>query len=112
MLIQVLKALFVNKIPSQNSFRLHVLVSKIYRQGMSNIMWLPTPIYERIPQFWFLLGLYFIAIGLYVGFNVPVSFLYIIGGFVCCMYGIGIYLVRLRYRQHSPAAEPMAVSVE
>jgi len=102
----------VNKIPSQNSFPVHFLVSKSHRQGMSNIMWLPSPIYERIPQFWFLLGLYFISIGLYVGFEFPLFFLYIGVGFFCCMYGLGIFMVRMRYRQNSLAAEPATVSAE
>ncbi len=66
-------------------------------------MWLPTPIYERIPQFWFLLGLLFIAAGLYLGFEFALSFAYITLGFSCCAYGVGIFLVRLRYRQ-SPQA--------
>jgi hypothetical protein len=62
-------------------------------------MWLPSPIYERVPQFWFLLGLLFIATGLYLGFEFALSFWYIAVGFSCGSYGVGIFLVRLRSRQ-------------
>jgi hypothetical protein len=62
-------------------------------------MWLPTPVYERIPQFWFLLGLLFIANGLYLGLDIAISFGYIAVGFGCCIYGVGIAVVRMRYRR-------------
>lgn len=62
-------------------------------------MWLPTPVYERIPQFWFLLGLLFVANGLYLGIDFAISLLYIAMGFACCAYGIGIAVVRMRYRR-------------
>jgi hypothetical protein len=64
-------------------------------------MWLPAPIYKRIPQCWFLLGLLFIATGLYSGFELPLIFMWqVIVGIGCCIYGIGIFLFRLRYRKH------------
>ena len=69
-------------------------------------MWLPSPIYERIPQFWFLLGLLFISIGVFVGIDFPLFFLYIIVGFVCCNYGIGIYMIRQFHRQLLKAQHP------
>jgi hypothetical protein len=62
-------------------------------------MWLPTPVYERIPQFWFLLGLLFVANGLYLGLDIPVSFGYIAVGFICCVYGAGVAVVRFKYRR-------------
>ena len=67
-------------------------------------MWLPTPIYERIPQFWFLLGLLFIATGLYLGFEFALSFWYIAVGLSCCSYAVGIFLVRLSARQGQQSA--------
>ena len=67
-------------------------------------MWLPSPIYERIPQFWFLLGLLFIATGLYLGFEFALSFWYIAVGFSCCSYAVGIFLVRMRSRQAPQSA--------
>ena len=61
-------------------------------------MWLPTPIYERIPQFWLLLGLLFFALGLYIGFDFELIFLYLALGFLCLARGIWIQMMRLRYR--------------
>ena len=72
-------------------------------------MWLPTPVYERIPQFWFLMGLLFIVNGLYLGIDFAISLGYIAVGFVSCAYGVGIALVRMRYRKgRSASNEPVA----
>ena len=68
-------------------------------------MWIPTPIYERIPQFWFLLGLLFIATGLYVGFEYALVFWYAGIGFACCLYGVAVYFIRLGYRRSRQVAE-------
>lgn len=75
-------------------------------------MWLPTSIYERAPQFWFLLGLLFIATGFYMGSEFVLSYWYIAVGFACCAYGVGIFLVRLRHRQSPKAAEQRAAPAE
>ena len=74
-------------------------------------MWLPTPVYERIPQFWFLMGLLFIANGLYLGIDFLISLGYIAVGFVSCAYGVGIALLRMRHRKErstndAPLAPP------
>ena len=62
-------------------------------------MWLPSPIYERIPQCWFLIGLLFVANGLYLGIDFPISLGYIAVGLICAAYGIGIAIVRMKYRR-------------
>lgn len=62
-------------------------------------MWLPTPVYERVPQFWFLTGLLFITAGVYIGFDYVLTMYYVGLGFACCGYGLGVYVLRLRYRQ-------------
>ena len=67
-------------------------------------MWLPTPVYERLPQFYFLLGLLFIANGLYISLDLSISFIYIGFGLWCSAYGIGIFVVRT-IRRAKPAAE-------
>jgi len=66
-------------------------------------MWLPTPLYERVPQFWFLLGLLFVASGLYLGFHFPIALAYIAIGFICSTYGVGIAIVRMIYRKSGSA---------
>jgi len=68
-------------------------------------MWLPTPIYERIPQFWFLIGLLFIAGGLYLGIDFPVSLAYLAIGVVSCAKGIGIAIIRMRYRRNQTTSD-------
>jgi hypothetical protein len=57
-------------------------------------MWLPTPVYERISQFWFLLGLLFMSSGTYIGFDYQLSFLYFAVGFACSIWGVWIFAVR------------------
>ena len=75
-------------------------------------MWLPSSIYERIPQFWFLLGLLFIATGLYLGFEIGLSFWYIAIGLCCCAFGVGIFIVRLRHRQAPQAVAQSSAPAE
>lgn len=62
-------------------------------------MWLPTPIYERIPQFWFLLGLAFFAFGLYLGFEYQLIFAYLAVGVGCIARSAWILVMRSRYRK-------------
>ena len=66
-------------------------------------MWLPTPIYERIPQFYFLVGLLFIANALYISFEFTVSFYYIAFGLASCSYGAGLFVRRLNHRKNIPS---------
>ncbi len=69
-------------------------------------MWLPTPIYERVPQFWFLLGLLFMSSGTYLGFEYTVSFLYFAVGFACVVWSITLFVKRARYRT-DPVRKPI-----
>ena len=62
-------------------------------------MWLPTPVYERVPQFWLLLGLLFMSSGIYLGFDYSLSFVYFGVGFVCCIWSLWIFSMRLRSRK-------------
>jgi len=62
-------------------------------------MWLPTTIYERIPQFWFLLGLLFMSSGTYLGFDYGLSFLYFGVGFACSIWGLMIFSMRANARR-------------
>jgi hypothetical protein len=61
-------------------------------------MWIPTPIYERIPQFWLLLGLLFMSSGTYLGFDYKLSFAYFGVGFVCLAWSLWIFTMRLKSR--------------
>jgi len=62
-------------------------------------MWIPTPIYERIPQFWLLLGLLFMSSGTYLGFDYNLSFFYFGVGFVCAVWSLVVFSKRLAHRQ-------------
>ena len=64
-------------------------------------MWRARPIYERYPQIWFLLGLLFFAAGLFVGFEFSVSFLYLLVGVFCCIFGVALFLLRKMERPKS-----------
>lgn len=55
-----------------------------------------TPVYERVPQFWLLLGILFMASGTYLGFDFELSFLYFGIGFICCVWSFRIFIIRLR----------------
>ena len=61
-------------------------------------MWLPTPIYERVTQFWVLLGLLFMTSGTYLGFDYSLSFLYFAVGAACTIWSGVIFVRRSRYR--------------
>ncbi len=62
-------------------------------------MWLPTRLYERIPQSWFLFGLLFIAYGLYLGLDFAISLVYIAIGIVAIACGVGVALIRMKHRR-------------
>jgi ABC-type dipeptide/oligopeptide/nickel transport system permease subunit len=55
-----------------------------------------TPVYERVPQFWLLLGILFMASGTYLGFDFELSFLYFGVGFICWVWSFRIFITRLR----------------
>jgi hypothetical protein len=70
----------------------------IIHHAMVSTMWIHTPIYERIPQFWLLLGLLFMSSGTYLGFDYQLSFVYFGVGFVCCIWSLWIFTMRLKHR--------------
>jgi peptidoglycan/LPS O-acetylase OafA/YrhL len=66
-------------------------------------MWLPTPIYERLPIFWVVLGLLFIAGGLYIGSEISPALGYITVGIACFFAGVAVAGVRAKYRRDKAA---------
>ncbi len=75
-------------------------------------MWIPGPIYERIPQFWLLIGLLFMSSGIYLGFDYKLTFLYFGTGFVCCAWSIRIFVMRAIYRKKPEEEQVHAELVE
>ena len=67
-------------------------------------MRLLTTIFERLPMVWFLLGLLFNTAGLYLGFEYPLAFGYMIVGWICCAYGLVLFLFRLWERPRTSTA--------
>jgi hypothetical protein len=51
-------------------------------------------IFERLPMVWFLLGLLFNALALYIGFEASMFFVYMILGWGCCIYGLALYVLQ------------------
>ncbi len=75
-------------------------------------MWIPTPIYERIPQFWLLLGILFMSSGTFLGFEYRLTFVYFGVGFICCMWSMWVFTMRLRDRQAPQQPQHPAESAE
>jgi len=75
-------------------------------------MWIPTPIYERIPQCWVLLGLLFMSSGLYLGFDYDLSFLYLGTGVFCFGWGVRIFIMRRIYRSKPQEEQERPVEEE
>ena len=50
---------------------------------------------ERLPMVWFLLGLLFNAAGLFLGFDFSVAFGYMIVGWLCCAFGLVLFVLQL-----------------
>jgi hypothetical protein len=68
-------------------------------------MWIPSPIYERIPQFYVLIGLLFMSSGMYLGFDYQLTWVYLGTGIFCFVWGLRIFAMRLVYRR-APQDEP------
>ena len=68
-------------------------------------MWLPSSIYERVPQFWMLIGLMIFAYGLYLGFDYQLIFAYLVLGFLCVGRSLWIFQARRSYRSKADDAE-------
>jgi len=64
-------------------------------------MWLPAPIYERLPQVWFLIGLMFFAFGLYLGLDYDLIYGYFGLGAVSIIYSIWLLQTRRKHREES-----------
>ena len=70
-------------------------------------MWLPSPVYERAPQLWILLGLLFMSVGTYVGFDYSVSILLYAIGFVCVGWSFCVSVMRaINRKKPHIVAEP------
>ena len=59
-------------------------------------------IFERAPMVWLLLGLLLISGGLYLGFDHALTFVYVLVGIFCALYGPLLFFFKKREQpQHS-----------
>ena len=61
-------------------------------------MWIPTPLYERIPQFMLLAGVIFISSALYLGFAYHMSYFYVGVGVACLFWSVIVFAMRQHFR--------------
>ncbi len=71
-------------------------------------MRLPESVYERLPQFWLLLGVLFIVTGAFLGTDYPVTYIYFALGVVCVFWSFCIVALRPRKPQYT-WTEPASV---
>ena len=66
-------------------------------------MWLPNPVYEKAPHYWLLLGLLFIVVGSYLGYERNPVFIYtgVAVGIACCAWGVRVLTKRSRSRDET-----------
>jgi len=71
-------------------------------------MWLPTPLYEKAPHYWLLLGLLLVVLGIYLGVEVGRFYLFLgVGsGIASCAWSVRTYWQRsLRREGEAEVAE-------
>lgn len=71
-------------------------------------MKLVSDIFERLPQVWVLVGLLFIATGLYLGFDYSLVFVYLGIGAICFLYGLVLFVLLLLERPGKANARPLS----
>ena len=75
-------------------------------------MWLPTPIYERLPHFLLLVGLVFMSTVMYLGIDHPQTPIYFGAGFFSCLWSLIIFELRLRHRKPAPRSKRPSAEAE
>lgn len=66
-------------------------------------MWIPKPIYDHAPLFWFLLGALFLAGGIYLNFSDGLTAAYFVFATFCFVHSAWTFFARRRYRQQAEA---------
>lgn len=68
-------------------------------------MHIPARYYERIPIFYFVVGILLILNAVYMGINDLVAYLYGTAGIVSVVYAAAVYRARTRNRKTEPAED-------
>ena len=74
-------------------------------------MWLPDPIYERLPQAYFVIGVLFISGTLYIGLQAFMSEIYLGLGFVSLLSGFVVTLRRRTERAKNTQAQDIGLDL-
>ena len=98
----------MTSIASLNDNQAHLVVAIAHSRFVRRSMFVPKSIYERLPQFWLLLGLLFMSSGTYLGFDYSLSFFYFGVGFACCLWSMWIFTKRLANRVIPRESEQLA----
>ena len=72
-------------------------------------MWVPKPIYDHAPSFWLLLGILFLAGGIYLDFSDALQATYFVFAAFCLSHAAWTFLARRRRRRQAESqsiAEP------
>jgi len=66
-------------------------------------MWIPKPIYDHAPLFWFLLGALFFAGGVYLNFPDGLKAAYFVFATFCFSHAVWTFVARRRFRREAAA---------
>jgi hypothetical protein len=64
---------------------------------------IPEKYYERIPQFYFIVGILLLANAAYMGFENFAAYFYLGFGMVSILYAVGVQNARTKHRENLPA---------
>ncbi|MDH3550103.1 MAG: hypothetical protein OEQ16_12225 [Gammaproteobacteria bacterium] len=73
-------------------------------------MYLPNSLYERAPHYWLFIGMLLVVLGIYLGIEMSIPFLYagVSLGFASCAWGAHILMRRSRQSGDSDTIESAA----
>jgi hypothetical protein len=84
-------------VPAAKPVFTQFIVLNAWQWRVIKTMWLPTPIYERAPQF----------LGTYMGFDNPMTFVHFGVGFFCVAWSLCTFAMRLRHRERPYAGQTL-----
>ena len=69
-------------------------------------MWIPKPIYDHAPLFWLLLGVVFLAGGIYLNFSDGLKAAYFVFAAFCFSHAVWTFVARRRFREQRSLQAP------
>lgn len=68
-------------------------------------MHIPAKYYDRIPIFYFIVGILLVLDAFYIGMNDLVAYLYAVAGVASIVYSASVHWARTRNRKEPPSAD-------